>query len=207
MLNMYFEDIRKYGNDPMKVGVDGILIKYSQKYLEYETLYGKTFQLLEKIQNPGETVSFTYRNRKGIEEIISGTVEDILKDRYKLLPYLSTEYKGMDQSIYREVTKLRGAIHVNPKYTAKFKGYFNKFQKLKSSFPVELSPTKAFADLLAQAIDGSQKTLELRMRAALASVGSNAGGNYNPGNQRFSGCKSRFSCLDGQNYVSSKLHR
>ena len=30
MLNMYFEDIRKYGNDPMKVGVDGILIKYSK---------------------------------------------------------------------------------------------------------------------------------------------------------------------------------
>ena len=185
MLNMYFEDIRKYGNDPMKVGVDGILIKYSQKYLEYETLYGKTFQLLEKIQNPGETVSFTYRNRKGIEEIISGTVEDILKDRNKLLPYLSTEYKGMDQSIYREVAKLRGAIYVNPKYTAKFKGYFNKFQKLKSSFPVELSPTKAFADLLTQAIDGSQKTLELRMRAALASVGSNAGGNYNPETRDF----------------------
>ena len=40
MLNMYFEDIRKYGNDPMKVGVDGILKKYSQKYLEYETLFG-----------------------------------------------------------------------------------------------------------------------------------------------------------------------
>ena len=185
MLKMYFDDIKKYGNEPSNVGVDGILIKYSEKYLEYETLYGKTYDLLEKIQNPAETVSFKYRNRKGVEEIISGTVEDILKDRNKLLPFLATEYKGMDQDIYREVAKLRGAIYVNPKYTSKFKGYYNKFEKLKSSFPVELSPETAYLELLNQSIDSGQKTLELRMRAALSSAGSNAGGNYNPEKRDF----------------------
>ena len=185
MLMMYFDDIKKYGNEPSNVGVDGILIKYSEKYLEYETLYGKTYDLLEKIQNPAETVSFKYRNRKGVEEIISGTVEDILKDRSKLLPFLSTLYKGMDQDIYREVAKLKGAIYVNPKYSSKFKGYYNKFGKLKTSFPVDLAPERAYAELLNQAIDSGQKTLELRMRAALSSVGSNAGGNYNPEKRDF----------------------
>lgn len=185
MLSMYFEDIKKYGNDPSKVGVDGILTKYIEKYSEYEALYGKTFDLLEKIQNPGETVSFTYRNRKGIEEVISGTVQEVISDRNKLLPYLATEFTGMDQDIYREVAKLRGAIYLNPKYTSKFKGYFNKFQKLKTSFPVDLSPAKAYANLLNQAIDAGQKTLELRMRAGLSAVGSNAGGNYNPETRDF----------------------
>lgn len=185
MLKMYFDDIKKYGNEPSNVGVDGILIKYSEKYLEYETLYGKTYELLEKIQNPDETVSFKYRNRKGVEEIISGTVEDILKDRSKLLPFLATQYKGMDQDIYREVAKLKGAIYVNPEYSSKFKGYYNKFDKLKSSFPVELAPEEAYAKLLNQSIDSGQKTLELRMRAALSSVGSNAGGNYNPEKRDF----------------------
>ena len=185
MLNMYFDDVKKYGNDPSRVGVDGILIKYSQKYSEYETLYGKTFDLMEKIQNPGETVSFTYRNRKGVEEVISGTVEEIVKDRTKLLPYLSAEFQGMDPGIYREVAKLKGAIYVNPKYSAKFKGYFNKYKNLQESFPVELAPAKAYANLLNQAIDSGQKTLELRMRAGLASVGSKAGGDYNPETRDF----------------------
>ncbi|MDG1139300.1 MAG: tetratricopeptide repeat protein [Opitutales bacterium] len=185
MLTMYFEDIKKFGNDPSRVGVDGILAKYTEKYNEYETLYGKTLDLLEKIQNPDEVISFTFRNRKGIEDTISGTVKEILNDRRKLLPYLASEYKGMDQSIYREVAKLKGAIYVNPKYTSKFKGYHTKYKKLNDSFPTDLSPAKAYARLLDEAIEAGTKTLELRMRAGLASVGSKAGGSYNPERRDF----------------------
>ena len=32
MLNLYFSDIEKYGNDPSNVGVDGILKKYIDKF-------------------------------------------------------------------------------------------------------------------------------------------------------------------------------
>jgi hypothetical protein len=90
MLNLYFKDIQKYGNDPSNVGVDGILKKYTDKYDEYDKLYGRTLDLLEKLQNPGLSVTFTHRDRKGIESTISGTVEEIVKDRRKLLPYLSS---------------------------------------------------------------------------------------------------------------------
>ena len=34
-------------------------------------------------------------------------MEEILKDRRKLLPFLSSTYKGMDSDIYTEVTKFR----------------------------------------------------------------------------------------------------
>ena len=185
MLTMYFEDIKKFGNDPSRVGVDGILAKYTEKYNQYETLYGKTLDLLEKIQNPEEVISFTFRNRKGIEDTITGTVKEILNDRRKLLPYLASEYKGMDQDIYREVAKLKGAIYVNPTYTSKFKGYHTKYKKLNDSFPTDLSPAKAYARLLTEAIDAGSKSLELRMRAGLASVGSKAGGSYNPERRDF----------------------
>ncbi len=180
MLEMYFSDIKKFGNDPSRVGVDEILKKYTKKYLEYEKLYGLTFELLDNLQNPNETVSFSYRNRKGIEEVISGTIEDIAKDRRKLLPYLSTNYTGIDPAIYKEVAKLKGAIFTAPQYISKFKGHFNKYKKLKEAFPADLAPSKSFAALLNDAVDAGQKTLELRMRASLSQVGSKAGGNYNP---------------------------
>ena len=51
------------------------------KYKEYDDLYGKTLDLLEKLQTPAQPVSFTYRSRKGVEETISGTMEEILQDR------------------------------------------------------------------------------------------------------------------------------
>ena len=68
MLNLYYKDIEKYGNDPNNVGVDGILNKYTEKYDEYNKLYGRSLDLLEKLQNPGQSVTFTYRDRKGIEK-------------------------------------------------------------------------------------------------------------------------------------------
>ena len=180
MLRIYFEDIKKYGNDVANIGVDDILKKYSDKYSEYESLYGKTLDLLNKLQNPNQAVSFTYRNRKGIEENIAGTVEEILKDRRKLLPWLASSFEGMDSEIYSEVAKLRGAIFVNPDYTAKFKGYLKRYEQLQNNFPSDLSPANAFADLLQVAVSSSQKSLELRMRAILDEVGSSAGGSYNP---------------------------
>lgn len=180
MLKMYYEDIRKFGNDPNNVGVDGILKKYAAKYKEYDDLYGKTLDLLEKLQTPAQPVSFTYRSRKGVEETISGTMEEILQDRKKLLPYLSSTFKGMDADISTEVAKFRTAIFVNPDYASKFKGYLKKYKKLRSNFPENLSPNTAFATLFREASSGGQRALELRMRATLDRVGSTAAGNYSP---------------------------
>ena len=180
MLELYYQDIKKYGNDPRSVGVDEILKNYSSKYAEYETLYGKSLDLLQKLQNPGQAISFTYRNRKGIEEAIAGTMEEVLQDRKKLLPMLATSYQGMDPEIYSEVAKFRGAIFVNPDYAAKFKGYLKKYQTLQDNFPADLAPGNAFVGLLQEAIDSGKKSLELRMRAILDKSGSSAGRGYNP---------------------------
>ena len=180
MLKMYYEDIKKFGNDPNNVGVDGILKKYSAKYKEYDDLYGKTLDLLEKLQTPAQPISFTYRSRKGVEETISGTVEEILKDRKKLLPYLSSSFEGMDADISTEVAKFRTAIFVNPDYASKFRGYLKKYKTLRSNFPENLSPKTAFATLLKEASAGGDRALELRMRATLDRAGSAAAGNYNP---------------------------
>jgi TolA-binding protein len=180
MLKMYFADIKKYGNDPNNVGVDGILKKYSAKYKEYDDLYGKTLDLLEKLQTPAQPVTFTFRNRKGVEDTISGTVEEILKDRKKLLPYLKFSFEGMDPDIYTEVTKFRAAIFVNADYASKFRGYLKKYKALRVDFPENLSPGIAFAELFKEAESGGQRSLELRMRATLDKVGSTAAGSYNP---------------------------
>ena len=110
MLNLYYKDIEKYGNDPNNVGGRWNFNKYTEKYDEYNKLYGRSLDLLEKLQNPSQSVTFTYRDRKGIEETISGTVEEIIGDRKKLLPFLSANYEGMDQDIYSDVVKSRGAI-------------------------------------------------------------------------------------------------
>ena len=95
--------------------------------------------LLIKLENPAEPIAFTFRNRKGIEEEISGTVEEILSDRSKLLAFLSTNYKAMDPKIYSDVVKYRGAIFVNPDYAAKFQGYLKKYKELNDNFPKELA--------------------------------------------------------------------
>ena len=49
MLNLYYKDIEKYGNDPNNVGVDGIL-NSTEKYDEYNKLYGRSLDLLEKTE-------------------------------------------------------------------------------------------------------------------------------------------------------------
>ncbi len=180
MLNLYFEDIRKFGNDPNSVGVDGILKQYCDKYKEYEDLFGLTLDLLEKLQNPSEPVSFVYRNRQGIEEEVTGTIEEIVKDRTKLLAMLGASYQGMDPKIYSEMVKYRGAVFVNEDYISKFNGYLKKYRAFQENFPSDLSPKNAFVRLLREAEENGQKTLELRMRANLDRVGSRAGGDYNP---------------------------
>lgn len=180
MLKIYYANIEKFGNDPKSVGVDDILKKYTKKYTEYENLYGSTLDLLKKLQAPQESVSFSYVNRKGIEESHAGTVEEILKDRRKLLPFLNANFKGMDQKVYSEVARLKGAIFINPDHSKKFQGYLKRFQEYQDNFPSDQSPETAFSKLLQQAIASGQKSLELRMRAALDSVGSNVGGPYSP---------------------------
>ena len=180
MLNLYFNDIEKYGNDQSNVGVDGILNKYIDKYDEYDKLYGRTLDLLLKLQEPAQIVSFTYRDRKGIEETITGSVEEIISDRKKLLPFLSSQYEGMDQDIHSDIVKSRGAIFSNPTLMSKFKGYLKKYKEFKKGFPSDLSPAVAFARLLEDAKSSNNKPLELRMRAVLDRVGSKAGGSYNP---------------------------
>ena len=178
MLKIYYKNIESLGNDPSSVGVDGILKKYTEKYAEYQTLYASTLALLEKLQNPDEQVSFTYINRKGIEEQHQGSVQEILNDRRKLLPFLNAEFKGLEPKIYSEVARLKGAIFVNPNHQKKFKTYLTMYQKYLENFPSDLSPENAFAKLLESAKSSGQKSLELRMRASLDSIGSKVGGEY-----------------------------
>jgi tetratricopeptide (TPR) repeat protein len=185
MLEMYFKDIEKYGNDPMNVGVDGILKKYSAKFKEYDDLYGQTLDLLEKLDTPDQHVSFDYTSRKGVQETISGTVKEILKDRRKLLPYLSSNFKGMDSEIYTEVSKFRTAIFVNAEYASKFKAYLKKYKKLRANFPSALSPKVAFQELFNRAKSSGQRALELRMRAVLDKMGEKVEGSYTPQTSHF----------------------
>ena len=159
MLKMYYENIEKFGNNPNSVGVDEILKKYTQKYTEYEKLYGATLDLLNKLQSPGEPVSFSYVNRKGVEEEHQGTVEEIVKDRRKLLPFLNSSFDGMDPKIYSEVARLKGAIFVNQDHAKKFKGYLKRFNEYQENFPSDLSPANAFAKLLQQATTAGQNAL------------------------------------------------
>ena len=162
------------------IGVDEILKKYTKKYLEYQKLYSSTLALLNQLQSPDEEVFFTYLNRKGIEEEHEGTVEEIVKDRRKLLPFLNAKFEGMDSEIYSEVARLKGAVFVNADYRNKFKAYLKKYQSYQENFPSDLAPENAFLKLLQQATSNGQKALELRMRAALDAVGSRAAGTYNP---------------------------
>ena len=185
MLKLYFEDIRKFGNNPTNLGVDDILKKYCEKYQHYENKFGQTLDVLGKLQNPGESVSFSYTDRKGIEQQVSGTIEEIILDRGKSLSFLSSQYKGMDPKIYEEIVKYRGGIFNNPAHIEKFKGYLKKYEGLQSRFPKDLSPSKAFATMLQEAESNGQKTLELRMRANLDRIGSRIGSGYNPQTNEF----------------------
>ena len=180
MLQLYFEDIRKFGNDPTNLGVDDILRKYCEKYQHYEDKFGQTLEILEKLQNPSDAISFTFTDRKGIEQQVAGTIEEIILDRGKSLSFLSSQYKNMDPKIYEEIVKYRGGVFNNPAHIEKFKGYLKKYQGLQSGFPKDLSPAKAFASMLQEAESNGQKALELRMRANLDRIGSRIGSDYNP---------------------------
>ena len=103
---------------------------------------------MNKLQSPGEPVSFSYINRKGVEEEHQGTVEEILKDRRKLLPFSEFEFKGMDPKIYSEVASLKGAIFVNPRIMQKnSKVILRDSNEYQENFPSDLSPANAFAKL------------------------------------------------------------
>ena len=180
MLKLYFDEIEKFGNDPANLGVDDLLKKYCEKYRYYEDRFGQTLEVLEKLQNPSEQVSFNYTDRKGIEQQVSGTVQEIILDRSKSLSMLSSQYNQMDPKIYEDIVKYRGGVFNNPKYIEQFKGYLKKYEGLQSRFPKDLSPSKAFASMLQVAESNGQKSLELRMRANLDRVGSRVGSNYNP---------------------------
>ena len=180
MLELYFEDIRKFGNDPNNLGVDDILKKYCEKYQHYENKFDQTLDILEKLQSPSDMVSFSYTDRKGIEQQVSGSIEEIILDRGKSLSFLSSQYKEMDPKIYEDIVKFRGGVFNNPAHIEKFKGYLKKYQGLQSRFPKDLSPAKAFASMLQEAESNNQKTLELRMRANLDRIGSRIGSGYNP---------------------------
>ena len=137
-------------------------------------------EILEKLQNPTDAVSFSFTDRKGIEQEVSGTIEEIILDRGKSLSFLSSQYKNMDPKIYQEIVKYRGGVFNNPAHIEKFKGYLKKYEGLQSDFPKDLSPAKAFASMLQEAESNGQKTLELRMRANLDRIGSRIGAGYNP---------------------------
>jgi len=180
MLNLYYKDIENYGSQKNNVGVDGLIVKYIDKFQEYDLLYGRTLGLLEKIQSPSEIVSFTFRDRRGSEKSITGSVEEIIKDRNKLLPFLATSYVGLDPDVQSDIVSMKGAVLTNPKHASKFKGYLKKYQILKKSFPSDLSPLSAFTNLLDKAKSSGEKALELRMLSALDSLGDRAASGYTP---------------------------
>ncbi len=181
MLKMYFENIEKFGNDPNNAGVDSLLEKYTKKYSKYDILYGNTLRLLKLLSSPTSMVSFSYVNRAGIEETHEGTLEKIFSDRKKLLPFLNTEFPGIDNEVMTELVKSRTAAFTSETHKAKFKGYLERYQAYSDNFPSEISPTKVFSKLLQDAISSSQKPLELRMRFILDKIGSSSiAGNYNP---------------------------
>jgi TolA-binding protein len=180
MLNLYYKDIENYGSQKNNVGVDGLIVKYMEKFKEYDILYGRTLDLLEKLQSPSEIVSFTFRDRRGTEKTITGSVEEIIKDRNKLLPFLATSYAGLDYDVQSDLVSMKGGVFSNTKYASKFKGYLKKYQNLKKLFPSELSPLAAFSNLLDKATSSGEKALELRMLAALDALGDSSASGYSP---------------------------
>ena len=181
MLKMYYDNIEKFGNDPRNVGVDNLLEKYTKKYGEYDVLYGNTLTLLKLLKSPTGMVSFSYIDKSGISQSQEGTLEEILRDRKKLLPFLSTEFPGIDDEVKTELVKSRTAVFTSETHKAKFKGYLERYQTYSDNFPSEISPAKVFSKLLQDAISSGQKPLELRMRFILDKSGSaSAAGNYNP---------------------------
>ena len=180
MLNLYYNDIESYGNQKSNVGVDGLIVKYIEKFQEYDNLYSSSLDLLEKVQNPTEIVSFTFRDRRGSEKTITGSVEEMIKDRNKLLPFLATSFEGLDYDIQSDIVSMKGAVFTNPKHASKFKGYLKKYQNLKKAFPSDLSPVAAFSKLLDKATSNGEKALELRMRSALDKLGATSAGSYTP---------------------------
>ena len=66
-------------------------------------------------------VSFSYVNRGGIEESHEGTLEEILRDRKKLLPFLNTEFPGIDSDVMTELVKSRTAVFTSETHKAKFR--------------------------------------------------------------------------------------
>ncbi|MFP6887281.1 MAG: hypothetical protein VB997_06940, partial [Opitutales bacterium] len=180
MLNLYHADIKKFGNNPASVGVDEILKIYFEKYDHYDKLYGNTLELLKTLERRGEAVSFVCKDRKGVESTISGTVEEILGDRRKLLPWLGSEFKGLDPIVYDVVVRSRATIYTNDKARAAIAGHRKKYEKLHGNFPVDLSPAKTFRSTFDDAQAAGQVTLSLRMRAMLDKVGAPVPGTYTP---------------------------
>ena len=125
-------------------------------------------------------------------------MREILNDRKKLLPYLASNFKGMDPKIYTEVTKVRTAIFKSsaeiaeennkreqkdlPKlidYSSRFKGHFNKYDDLRKNFvKTARSPKTAFKELFDES--SGKPALKLRMRAALDKMGAPVTDSYTP---------------------------
>jgi TolA-binding protein len=181
MLKMYYSNIEKFGNDPQNSGVDRLLTKYAKKYNEYDVLYGNTLRLLKLLRSPTSMVSFSYINRNGTEQSHEGTLEEILRDRKKLLPFLNTEFPGIDSEVMTELVKSRTAVFTSDSHKAKFKGYLDRYEAYKDNFPSEISPKEVFNKLLQGAISENKKPLELRMRFILDEIGAtSSAGSYNP---------------------------
>ena len=181
MLKMYYDNIEKFGNDPQNSGVDNLLSKYAKKYQEYDVLYGNTLRLLKLLRSPTSMVSFSYINRNGTEQSHEGTLEEILRDRKKLLPFLNTEFPGIDNEVMTELVKSRTAVFTSDSHKAKFKGYLERYEEYKDNFPSEISPKEVFSKLFQGATSGNKKPLELRMRYILDEIGATAlAGSYNP---------------------------
>ena len=73
-----------------------------------------------------------YRDRRGSEKSITGSVEEIIKDRNKTsCRFLATSYAGLDPEVQSDLVSMKGAVLTNPKHASKVQGLFKKIPSFK----------------------------------------------------------------------------
>ncbi len=174
MLREYYGAIIQFGNDPNSIGTDEILKVYAANYDKYHNNYTRTLALLDALENRDQSVEFTMTTRSGQREI-STTVQKALENRRELIPWLNTNFAGMDEKVRGHVVNYRSAIKqdwINKTRT--------RFKKLIARFPSELAPKEKFAALLRESTAQGKHTLAFRMRWILDEIGAGINDGYSP---------------------------
>ena len=68
-------------------------------------------------------MSFSFTDRKGIEQEVFWDYRGNHSRPWESLSSFILSYKNMDPKIYQEIVKYRGGVFNNPAHIEKFKGY------------------------------------------------------------------------------------